>query len=1051
MKSNQIKLRGARLASVICLLAALAPTSRLIAQSEAPSVPVPAPTKDTYTEDDVVELSPWEVNASADTYYRDKMAVTASGVVASVRETPLSIDIITSEQLRDTGVNDFIDAFRGTAGISTQPDSVMNPSSGFKIRGFDAGRFLRNGYVKYYFQNLDGVDRIEVVRGPVAAFYGQAEPGGVVNYITKKPLFKWQQSIRFTYGSNDFYKVWVDSTGPIIKDMLAYRVVATYQNSGSWKDYVTNERPYVLAALRFKPFEKLSLDIDYEYNLNRQKGAVRSALVENKDYLADYSRWQKIAKDRSFYKAINSDNSKIAQYSPYNLNFFTRYPRAYTADDIGATAVRSLTITGKDPKPWMALGVADPLGNYQEPIIEPTSDFGVIKDGAKQSRDFKESTASQYRHGWKNIKMFENIGAYDPNTGTFKKVDIKAIDMTKFQPIPSLTNLSFPKGYSFNPNGPGAWYFDESHVVTAELKLEATSWLNFKYGVNYYENISNQVQQYNSDTDMDGFTLDAGQGFSNTAGTPTNGATGFLWENTRWVHQMSADIHFDIAESEHNILFTSEYRDDHFKQYNPTTSTAFESIQRSSPGGSLWDIYNDQPPLTNLWADTNIRSFNNGNDTVQTGYGVSYRIKFLDDRMQFWTGVRHERSQQDQINADNATLTINPPITGTTPMYGVSFEVIKKLNVYASYSESYITRSVNQNNIEYYNPYKILNQPALEAWLNDNTLPKPAESTVSLANFYREPAAPLVNPKGIGYELGVKYDVEGSYGFMSGTFAVFHLERQGLVNTLSGDLSEINDQIQYLKSAYPTALKSMTVASSLFNNSGKEQTEGMELNVTYVPIENFQLTASAAYLFKKEVTEFDQSVLYGNLALPPDTDAAAPLSNPTLFYFNEATQSYLARWPSNNNKKQDVGELTDPTVESDAVRLQQDPTYVKEVYIAKYTPELNNVPDLQFNLSARYDIRDGYLKGSRAILSYTFEGDSPVAVGGSSNGTYVVTPFRNPEVHMFDGTIGYKIPMGNNELDLSVTVRNIFDSKYTKGSFGILDPRTIYLNVEYKF
>ncbi|MDX2111878.1 MAG: TonB-dependent receptor [Verrucomicrobiota bacterium] len=1014
-----------------------------------------------FPDEDVINMEGVTILADKAGYMRNEVTDTVQSIPVMLRKVPFAVGIISEEQMRGMGINEAIDSFRLMAGISTQPDDVLNPSAGLKIRGFSAGRFLRNGYVKYYLQNLDGIDKIEVVRGPLAALYGQSEPGGVVNFITKKPsLTNWQQSVRFAVGSDAFYKAYIDSTGPILKDKLGYRVISTYQNSGSWKDFVSNERQYLLTALRYKPLKNLQIDLDYEYNLNRQRGAIRTGLVEHADYLADYSRWQEIGERLKFSQLLSAKNevyttkdspllgTRKGTYSPYNLNFFTRYPMAYS----------DASLLGK--RPWMGVGFVDPrTGKPQQPIIERDPGFGVVFQGELQNRDFIQSTANLYRHGWRTLSMLEKIGAYNPQTGAFTKVDLKSLDPATVNAGPVLTNLAFPLGESFNPNGPGAWYFDESHVATAELKYDVTDWLSVKYGSNYYENWSKQVQQYNSDTDMDGYTLDAGQGFPKSPGT-TSGATGMGFFNRRWVHQLSVNLHGVTGPLTHDLSFNTEYRDDYFMQYNPLRSDTWATVggkystsvnPQGSPGFAIWDIYNDPAPKTNEWASDNWVFNNTSHATVQTGYGTSYRMSLWDEKLQFWSGIRHERQEQFGLDKDGIRTTAKPVVTGTTPMVGVSYEVGKQVNLYASYSESFISRNPDQNNKEYYNPYKIKN-PALAAYLADSDN-NPAPQSVSVEDFTYEPLQPLTNPKGIGYETGIKCDVgDEATGFLSGTASLFHLERQGLINQLSGSTDDMNAEIARINRLFP-ALK-LKDAAPLYANSGKEVTEGVELNLTYLPNQSWQFTASCSYLFTKKATAFDDRILYGNKNVPPGTTHPAngdgPIPNASLYYFDPNSETYLAKWPSNNNGKQDVGEQRDPTV-SDTQRLIDDPTYYDEVYLPKYTSELNNVPDLQLNLSARYDVRDGYLKGAHAVLSYTYEGSSPVAVNGQTNGTYVLTPFRNPETHLFDGSIGYKFPLGKNTLDVSLSVRNILDGRFTKGSFGVMDPRTYRIDVEYKF
>lgn len=1014
----------------------------------------------TASEEDIIVLPVFDIQGSQEGVYREKLAVTASGVVATVRETPLSIDVITSELLKDTGVNEIIDAFRYTPGISTQPDSVLNPADNLKIRGFNSGWILRNGFRRYYFQNGDGIDRIEIVRGPVAAFFGQAEPGGVINYITKKPGFEWKHSLKVTYGSDDFKKVAVDTQGLILDSekfgKLGYRVISTYQDSESWKDYVSTERPYVLTALRYDLSDKFRMDLDYEYSRNEQTGGLRSALVANRDYLSDYEEWQAISRAQEWYRDTTDGNPRGR--NPYNIEFTTRYPLAYSRDYFTTdTNFRNWT----NRYPWMTNGYVDPrTGQPQYPIIARESDIGGRRDGTlstPQVIDVVPSVSQSYRHGWRSIKMFEQIGGYvvdrDANGnvigGRFVEVDLRNKNPAV---IPALTEQVFPRGYSFNPNGPDAFYYDESHTASADLKFIPTEWISFRYGFNYLELINRQQQQFNSDTDMDGYTLDASNGtagYGNGPNQATGSATGFDRTNQYIVHQLTTNLKFELGPAEHSFLFNVEYRDDHFEQYRLlSTNEFFAQGGPSSPGVGLWDIYNDPEPRYGSWAklERSNRTWNDGNDTVQTGYSATYRMKTFSDRLQLWTGIRHERQQQYSLHgADNPTLgqfigersAKKAPVTGTTPMYGISFEVVKGINIYASYSESFISRNLTQETQDYRDPFTPL-RPDLVAWLNDPEN-NPIPLNVTGSDFAFVPGSVPNNPKGVGYELGVKFEKNlESWGTLSGSAAVFNLERRGLIYSQNAQSNAIANRVDFINRTLGYQVIGLDRESGdIYTNAGDEQTQGIELSLTYVPTPDLQINLGISYLFVKEVKTLGDEFLYGDINQPPGV-GDGPMYHPSLFYWDPARQLYLPKWNNNNNGVQELGE--------------KDNT---EVYLPKFLPELANVPDLQFSIQARYDFREkwGFLNGARAIIAYSYEGDSPVSVNspGSVGADYVLTAYRNPEVHLVDLTLGYKYELKRGELDFSVNIRNLFDDKYTKGSFGILDPRTIFFNVEYKF
>ena len=85
------------------------------------------------------------------------------------------------------------------------------PQGGFTMRGFQVNTLMRNGVFRYISHNLDNVERVEVVKGPASVFFGQGYPGGVINYITKRPSFtKIPTELTYQLDDNSGHKVKVD-------------------------------------------------------------------------------------------------------------------------------------------------------------------------------------------------------------------------------------------------------------------------------------------------------------------------------------------------------------------------------------------------------------------------------------------------------------------------------------------------------------------------------------------------------------------------------------------------------------------------------------------------------------------------------------------------------------------------------------------------------------------------------------------------------------------------------------------------------------------------
>ena len=139
------------------------------------------------TSADVTVLSPFEVDVSQDNGYAATTSATATRIGTAIIDTPISIQVIDSQFLEDTGVNNFENAFHYVSGVFVDDQGYFRPQGSIKIRGFTPETIYRNGFPEYYNFSTDSIDRIEVMEGPSAVYFGREDPGGIINYVTKEP------------------------------------------------------------------------------------------------------------------------------------------------------------------------------------------------------------------------------------------------------------------------------------------------------------------------------------------------------------------------------------------------------------------------------------------------------------------------------------------------------------------------------------------------------------------------------------------------------------------------------------------------------------------------------------------------------------------------------------------------------------------------------------------------------------------------------------------------------------------------------------------------
>ncbi len=220
----------------------------------------------------------------------DEVVVTARRSEERLKDVPLAVSALTSAQLENKSISglaavsqytpglkfaDFVTAFNNTITLrGLQQISVQNPIGNVAV--FLDGVYIQRNYMVN--SALGDYERIEVVKGPQSALYGQNAFAGAVNYVQKKPTNEFTANILATVGNGGRREVQGGMGGPIIKDKLMARVYAGGSDfDGVWKNNfpgVTGrdehiggyERRAASAALRFTPTDSLTFDASYSWN-----------------------------------------------------------------------------------------------------------------------------------------------------------------------------------------------------------------------------------------------------------------------------------------------------------------------------------------------------------------------------------------------------------------------------------------------------------------------------------------------------------------------------------------------------------------------------------------------------------------------------------------------------------------------------------------------------------------------------------------------------------------------------------------------------------------
>lgn len=221
-------------------------------------------------ETDVEELDAIEVSADAsnsgttpiDGYAADT-TVTGTKTATAITETPQSITTVTADEIKDQNAANLGEVLRYTAGARGETFGFEPRTTFLRIRGFDVATsgIFRDGlklsnpnFAAGYSLEPYGAERIDVLKGPSSILYGQAGPGGLVNYVSKRPTFDTRREVRVEAGTNELVQGQFDISGAVNdSDTLALRLVGLVRDSETQVDFVDDDRKYLAPSLTWQP------------------------------------------------------------------------------------------------------------------------------------------------------------------------------------------------------------------------------------------------------------------------------------------------------------------------------------------------------------------------------------------------------------------------------------------------------------------------------------------------------------------------------------------------------------------------------------------------------------------------------------------------------------------------------------------------------------------------------------------------------------------------------------------------------------------------------
>jgi iron complex outermembrane recepter protein len=219
------------------------------------------------TPDQEIEIIATGEGENNDYFVPDVSSATRSNT--PILDTPQSVQVVPQEVLQDQQITRLDEAVRNVSGV-TFGGTDLGRNLQFSIRGFDEAPILRNGFRQFgadVVTETANLERVEVLKGPASVLYGEIEPGGLINLVTKKPTTEPVYQFETQFGNRNFISPSLDISGSLTKDGdVLYRLNALYRSSDDIQDVEQNiERFYISPVVTWQIGDRTNLNFELEY------------------------------------------------------------------------------------------------------------------------------------------------------------------------------------------------------------------------------------------------------------------------------------------------------------------------------------------------------------------------------------------------------------------------------------------------------------------------------------------------------------------------------------------------------------------------------------------------------------------------------------------------------------------------------------------------------------------------------------------------------------------------------------------------------------------
>ena len=196
--------------------------------------------------------------------YTVKRISSATKTDTLLRDIPQSVSVVTQDMIQDQSMKSMAEVVRYVPGVGMSQGEGNNDSPIFRGNQSSADFYvdgIRDDV--QYFRDLYNMERVDVLKGPSGMIFGRGSSGGIINRVTKEAGWDPVREVTVQGGSFNTKRVMLD-VGQGVNEVVAVRLNAMYENSGSYRDDVTVKRQGISPTVTILPDARTKIVVGAE-------------------------------------------------------------------------------------------------------------------------------------------------------------------------------------------------------------------------------------------------------------------------------------------------------------------------------------------------------------------------------------------------------------------------------------------------------------------------------------------------------------------------------------------------------------------------------------------------------------------------------------------------------------------------------------------------------------------------------------------------------------------------------------------------------------------